>query len=40
VAPWQSSDWPDDARRAQNLIESGQVPDSRRDLVREYFERH
>jgi len=38
-APWESSAWPDDARRAHEALEAGQVPDSRRDLVREYFER-
>jgi hypothetical protein len=36
---WESSEWPDDARRAREAVEGGQVPDSRRDLVRQYFDR-
>ena len=37
--PWQSPTWSDDARAAREAVESGRVPDSRRDLVREYFSR-
>jgi hypothetical protein len=37
--PWQTPAWSDDARRAHEAIDSGRVPDARRDLVREYFER-
>jgi hypothetical protein len=37
--PWESPAWPDDGRRAGEAIQSGQVPDARRDLVRDYFER-
>ena len=36
---WHSPTWPDDTRRAREAIDSGRVPDARRDLVREYFER-
>jgi hypothetical protein len=39
AAPWHSTGWADDARRARDLVDSGQVPGSRRDLVRDYFER-
>ena len=37
--PWKSPGWSDDARRAHEAIDAGRVPDARRDLVREYFER-
>ena len=37
--PWKSPAWSDDARRAHEAIDAGRVPDARRDLVREYFER-
>jgi hypothetical protein len=37
--PWESPAWPDDARRAGEAIRAGQVPDARRGLVRDYFER-
>ena len=39
VPPWQSSDWPVDAQRAGHAIDSGEIPDSYRDVVREYFDR-
>ena len=38
-APWEAAGWPDDARHARDAIDAGRVPDSRRDLVRDYFER-
>jgi hypothetical protein len=37
--PWHSPTWSDDARRAQEAIDSGRVPGNRRDLVRDYFDR-
>ena len=37
--PWQSPTWPADARAAQEAIDAGRVPDTRRDLVRDYFDR-
>jgi hypothetical protein len=37
--PWESPAWSDDARRAGEAVKEGQVPDARRHLVREYFER-
>jgi hypothetical protein len=39
VPPWQSSDWPANAQRAGHAIDSGEIPDSYRDVVREYFDR-
>lgn len=35
--PWQSSNWPDDSRRANAAVESGRIPDSYRDVIRGYF---
>jgi hypothetical protein len=37
--PWTSKDWPADSIAAQAAINSGQVPDSDADLVRDYFRR-
>lgn len=37
--PWQSSDWPADVNRAHQEIETGQIPDAYRDVVRGYFDR-
>ena len=37
--PWSSSQWPQRVRQAQTLLDRGQVPDSYRDVVREYFDR-
>ena len=39
VPPWSSSQWPQRAQHARQLLDSGQVPDAYRDLVREYFDR-
>jgi len=39
VSPWSSSQWPQRAQHARQLLYSGQVPDAYRDLVREYFDR-
>lgn len=36
--PWDSSQWPRRARQAHELLDSGQVPDAYRDVVREYFD--
>jgi hypothetical protein len=38
VAPWQSSDWPNDRAAAQREVENNAIPDGYRDLVREYFD--
>jgi len=37
--PWKSDSWPQDVRRANQVIESGALPDAYRDLVRGYFDR-
>jgi hypothetical protein len=37
--PWTSTDWPADSNAAQAAINSGRVPDSDADLVRDYFRR-
>lgn len=37
--PWQTDTWPADARRAAAALDTGQVPPSHRDLVRQYFDR-
>ncbi len=37
--PWQSASWSADVRRAHESIERGDVPDTVRDLLREYFDR-
>ena len=39
VPPWQSAGWARDVQRAHDAVESGQVPDAYRDVVRGYFER-
>jgi hypothetical protein len=39
VAPWESSSWRADARAAEGALETGRVPDSYRDLVRQFFDR-
>jgi hypothetical protein len=39
AAPWESSTWPADARAANGAVETGRVPDSYRDMVREFFNR-
>ena len=39
VPPWRSSDWARNVKRAHDALDSGQVPDSYRDVVRGYFER-
>jgi hypothetical protein len=39
VPPWQSGDWTGAADAAQTAINSGRVPDSDADLVRDYFQR-
>ena len=39
AGPWESSTWPADARAAEGAVETGRVPDSYRDLVREFFDR-
>lgn len=36
---WQSAEWPADVNRAHQAIESGQIPDAYRDVVRGYFDR-
>jgi hypothetical protein len=38
-APWESPEWSGNASRARDAVESQQVPDSRRELIRAYFER-
>lgn len=38
--PWDRDTWPTDRMQAQQPIESGDVPDAYRDLVRDYFDRH
>jgi hypothetical protein len=35
--PWQSSSWPADCENAAQLVRTGRVPDTCRDVVREYF---
>jgi len=37
--PWRSASWPADVRAARDAVDAGGVPDSARDLVREYFDR-
>ena len=37
--PWESAQWPADLLRANAALESGRVPDSYRDVIRDYFER-
>ena len=37
ITPWQSDTWPTDAAEAIRRIDRGDIPDSYRDLVREYF---
>jgi hypothetical protein len=37
--PWKSDSWPQDVRRANEVIDSGAIPDAYRDLVRDYFDR-
>jgi hypothetical protein len=37
--PWNSHDWPAAQQRANEEVRSGAVPDSYRDLVRDYFRR-
>lgn len=37
--PWTSPNWQADANAAQSAINTGQVPDSDADLVRDYFRR-
>ena len=37
--PWHTDAWGADARRAHEALDAGRVPDARRHLVREYFDR-
>jgi hypothetical protein len=37
--PWTSHDWPQAQKRASEQLRSGDVPDSYRDLVHDYFSR-
>ncbi len=37
AAPWSSDRWPTDRDAALHAVQSGQVPDAYRDLVRDYF---
>lgn len=37
--PWQSADWPSEVKQAHEAVESGQVPDAYRDVIRGYFDR-
>jgi hypothetical protein len=39
VPPWRSSGWAQDVQRADDALNSGQIPDAYRDVVRGYFER-
>ena len=39
VASWSAAGWANEARTAENLIQSGRVPDADADLVRDYFRR-
>ena len=39
VPPWRSHGWAQDVKRAHDALDSGQVPDAYRDVVRGYLER-
>ena len=40
LAPWKSSEWPQQAQQAIHAVDSGQVPAAYRDVIQGYFERH
>lgn len=37
--PWASPDWPAQVKRAHQAMESGEIPDAYRDVLRGYFDR-
>ncbi|HSZ55101.1 MAG TPA: hypothetical protein VK797_05540 [Tepidisphaeraceae bacterium] len=39
VPPWRSSHWASDIEHAEQAVQSGQVPDQYRDMIRGYFDR-
>lgn len=39
VPPWRAADWPRNVRRAHQAMDSGQIPDQYRDVLRGYFDR-
>jgi hypothetical protein len=39
VPPWRSDHWSSDVNRANQAVESGQIPDQYRDMIRGYFDR-